>query len=684
MEEQEKNDIKIEEQNIEENKEEQKPEENKEEKVNENKIEEVNNEIKEVKDSNEEVKQENNINEINEEKEKEEKEKKEKEEKERKEKEEKERKEKEEKEKKEKAEKEKLNFEKSLWNKYELLHRRYKTKLECFDNTIEIFNKILGSLKDQQKLINSIISKNYSLFPGSDYTQSTALNLIKKELDNNLTQITSNMDLYKRTMVDQLKKHKEDSKAKEKDFYNQFIKLINKYNDSKVLLEKAKNKYYQSIKAAEMSLKYSKSMKVKNIDNSHESQVTIQKLEDKAKELLNEAKKNYDKYIACLKDANKNREESIEKQKQLIKLYQTFEEKDGELISSLLKAIYNRQREKYQSETDFLAEMDSAIKAINVPNDNINLIKAYNSKEKPDEEIPLDQYDPQIDFEKASNPEDYKINHEIIKSMKTVIPDIMPNFDLEKEGQKQEMRELSKKIFVTNIPFTSDEKKKLMEYLEQKWSQTYFLIYLSKQRTNGRFARTQKLVKDLAEILNLILQTAEKQNDFEAAKNCMILSQTYYYDEKDKDGNNRKKYLIEFILNYKWLRTPGFWRGIIEEMIVKEAKKYMSLNPKEPDLFDKSRKECCDRLSNICFSQLLPYANNMKEFFVDDRLIVKIIDEFVEKYQIQKEFADTIYAGVISDKPEEVEKLRKEYKDNPNFENELMSLEEVKKLKGVA
>ena len=684
MEEQEKDDKKIEEQNIEENKEEQKPEENKEEKVNENKIEEVNNEIKEVKDSNEEVKQENNINEINEEKEKEEKEKKEKEEKERKEKEEKERKEKEEKEKKEKAEKEKLNFEKSLWNKYELLHRRYKTKLECFDNTIEIFNKILGSLKDQQKLINSIISKNYSLFPGSDYTQSTALNLIKKELDNNLSQITSNMDLYKRTMIDQLKKHKEDSKAKEKDFYNQFIKLINKYNDSKVLLEKAKNKYYQSIKAAEMSLKYSKSMKVKNIDNSHESQVTIQKLEDKAKELLNEAKKNYDKYIACLKDANKNREESIEKQKQLIKLYQTFEEKDGELISSLLKAIYNRQREKYQSETDFLAEMDSAIKAINVPNDNINLIKAYNSKEKPDEEIPLDQYEPQIDFEKASNPEDYKINHEIIKSMKTVIPDIMPNFDLEKEGQKQEMRELSKKIFVTNIPFTSDEKKKLMEYLEQKWSQTYFLIYLSKQRTNGRFARTQKLVKDLAEILNLILQTAEKQNDFEAAKNCMILSQTYYYDEKDKDGNNRKKYLIEFILNYKWLRTPGFWRGIIEDMIVKEAKKYMSLNPKEPDLFDKSRKECCDRLSNICFSQLLPYANNMKEFFVDDRLIVKIIDEFVEKYQIQKEFADTIYAGVISDKPEEVEKLRKEYKDNPNFENELMSLEEVKKLKGVA
>ena len=660
--------------NIEEAKDEQNQEENQQENQEENQdgqntIEEQNNEIQENNDSNEE-------------KEKEEKERKEQEEKERKEKEEKERKEKEEKERKEKEEREKYSFEKSLWNKYEFLHKRYKTKLDCFDNTIDIFNKILSSLKDQQKALNTVITKNYSLYPGSDSSQSTALNLIKKELDINLRQITSSMDLYKRT-IEQFKRNKEESKVKEKDAYNQFIKVLTKYNDSRVILEKNKSKYYQSIKAAEMSLKSSKSMKVKNIDNSHESLVTIQKLEDKSKELLNEAKKNYDKYIASLKEANRNREESIERQKQLIKLYQTLEEKDGEIISNLLKIIYNKKVENYQIETDFLAEMDSTIKLINIPNDNTIITKIYYSRDKPDEIIPLVQYEPQIDFEKASNTEDYKINHLIIKAMKTVIPDIMPSFDLEKEDQKQEMRELSKKIFVTNIPFNPEEKKKLLAYLEEKWSQTYFLIYLSKQRTKGKFARTQKLVRDLAEILNLILQSAEKRNDYEAAKNCIILSQTYYYDEKDKEGNVRKKYLIEFILDYKWLRSPGFWRGIIEENIISEAKKFMSLNPKEPDLFNKDRKESCDRLSNICFSQLLPYANNMKEFFVDERLIVKVIDEFVEKYQIQKEFADTIYAGVVSDKPEEVEKLRDEYKNNPNFENELMSLEEVKKQRGL-
>ena len=690
--------------NLEENKD--KEIENQDEQIDKEKVVE-NNENQDNKISTEEKKEEQNIDEekekaqkekkeeqnIDEDKEKEEKEKKEKEKEEKeikekeekeKEKKEKEEKEKKEKEEKEKEEKEKKNFEKNLWNQYEFLHKRYRTKIECFENILDIFNRVLNSLKDQHKVLNTIISKNFTLFPGTDYTQAAGINMIKKQIENKFRQLTSDIDLLKKNLIEHFKKHIDDVKNLEKNSYNQFIKLMSKYADSKNLLEKNKNKYHQSIKVAESSLKNSKSMKVKNIVNSQESQVTIQKLEDKAKSLLDEAKKNYDKYLTSLKDANKNREDTIEKQKQLINLYQSLEEKDGELLTNILKEIYNKQKEDNEGDKYFLGEMDSAIKAINIKRDKVNLINAYNSNEKPDEVIPLVQYQPQIDFEKGSSPEEYKINYEIIKAMKTSIPDLMPNFDIEKEDKKQEMRELSKKIFVTNIPFTEEEKNKLMEFLTTKWSQTYFLIYLSKQRTQGRFSRSQKLVKDLAEILNLILKSAEKENDYTAAKNCMILSQTYYYDEKDKDGNTKKKYLLDYILEYKWLRTPEFWRGIIDKMTVDEAHKYMKLNPKEPSVFDKDKKECIERLSNICFSQLLPYANNMKEFFVDDRLIVKIIDEFVEKYQIQKELADSIYSGVISEKTEEVEKLRKEYQDNPNFENELKSLEEVKKLHGAS
>ena len=586
---------------------------------------------------------------------------------------------KEEQEKKEREEMAKNSFELSLWNKYEIIHQRYKLKMECYENTIEIFSKLLSSLKDHQKVLNTIISKNYILFPGTESTQGNAMNIITKGIEIEFDQLKSSIDLLKKVFIEQFKQHKDKEKNAEKDAYNHFIKVMNKYDDSKNILEKNKTKYYQSIKLAESSLRNSKTLKVKNFDNSNETKNAIQKLEVKAKELLIEAKKNYDKYISSIKEANKNREESIEKQKAMLKMFQSLEEKDGEFNINLLKNYYNRQQEKNEANKIFLEEMNILIQDIDLKKDNQSIIALYNSDEKPDQVIELIQYEPKIDFENASNPDEFKINHEIIIAMKAVFPELIPNFNIEKENKKQEMRELSKKIFVTNIPFTDEEKNKLLDYLKEKWSQTYFLIYLSKQRTKGRFARSQKLVKDLAEILNIILNTAEKEKDYHAAKNCMILSQTYYYDEKNKDGNIKKKYLLDFIINYKWLRSPNFWRGIIQEMIDFEAKNYMKLNPDEPSLFDENNKKSTAKLANICFSQLLPYANNMKEFYMDIRIILKVIDEFVEKYDLPNNLSNTIYSGIVSDKKEEVERMRNEYKNNPNFENELMTVEEVKK-----
>ena len=580
-------------------------------------------------------------------------------------------------------ESEEKSFEQCLWNKYQILHKRYKRKCEYFENAIDIFTRVLNVFKYYQKEINTILQKSYLLFPEPESTQSKALDIIKKGLEMEFSQLSLDVDLLKKVLVDQFKKHKDDARATEKEAHTQFQKILTKYADSKVLMDKNKTKYHQSLKVAESSLRTSKSMKIKNVNNSQDNLVSIKKLEDKSQDLLLEAKKNLDKYSATVRDANKSREEAIDKQAKNLKLYNELEVKDGIFITKIVNDIYNRMKEENQAKATYLNEIEEIIKQINVDADIKNIMKANNSDEKPDELISLEQYSPQINFEKASNPEEYKINHEIIVAMKTIIPDIMPNFDMEKERKKQELRELSKKIFVTNIPFTDEEKQKLMEYLQQKWSQTYFLIYLSKQRTQGRFSRSEKLLKDLAEILNLILKTAEEQNDYEAARNCMILSQTYFYEDKDENGNAKKVYLLEYILEYKWLRTPQFWRGLIEEMTSQEIKKYTNMNPEEPSLFDETNEKSVERLSNIAFSQLLPYCNNMREFFMDDRIVVKIIDEFVEKYHVQKEFAQSIY-DVINSNPEELEKLRQEYKNNPNIENEMLSLEEVKKQRGVA
>ena len=577
------------------------------------------------------------------------------------------------------------SFVKIFWEHYEDLHQRYKKKCDYFENAIDIFSRILNSLKSHQKVLNTIVSKNYILYPDENSTQAKALNSIKKLFEFELSQIDLDIEVYKNNLTEQFRKLRDNHFSIEKENYSQLTKTLSRYNDAKLQLEKYKNKYNQSMKLAESSLRTAKTMKIKSVVSAKENQITLKKLEDKAKDILMEAKKYSDKYSNTLKEAKKIREEVIDKQKSLIEIYEKLELKDYEYFSYNLTPLINRLKEENEAKKVILDELEQDIKSMDNNKDLEGLMESYktdNSDEKPDDLVDLVQYEPQIDFEKASNPEEYKINHEIIVAMKNVFPDIMPNFDIEKESRKQEMRELSKKIFAINVPFTDDEKKKLMDFLQEKWSQNYFLIYLSRQRTQGRFARSQKLINDLADILTLILETSEQEKDYEAARNCMILSQTYYYEEKDKDDKVKKIYLLEFISSCKWFRNPEFWRGIIQTMIDLEIKKYLKNNPDEKSLYDKDKQESRERLSNFCFSQLLPYSNNMREFYMDDRVIIKIIDEFVEKYYVPKEFAESIY-GVINPNQKEIEKFREEYKNNPNLENELLSLEEVRKQRGM-
>jgi hypothetical protein len=124
---------------------------------------------------------------------------------------------------------------------------------------------------------------------------------------------------------------------------------LTKYADSKVLIDKNKNKYYQSLKVAESSLRTSKSMKIKNVNNSQDNLVSIKKLEDKSQDLLLDAKKNLDKYSAAIRDANKSREEAIDKQAKNLKLYNELEVKDGIFITKIVNDMYNRMKEENEA-----------------------------------------------------------------------------------------------------------------------------------------------------------------------------------------------------------------------------------------------------------------------------------------------------------------------------------------------
>ena len=88
-------------------------------------------------------------------------------------------------------------------------------------------------------------------------------------------------------------------------------------------------------------------------------------------------------------------------------------------------------------------------------------------------------------------------------------------------------------------------------------------------------------------------------------------------------------------------------------MTQKEISKSEQINKKNN--LNETTKEFKNRLSNIAFSQVLSYSNSMIEFKINKEDIIRVVDIFVKKYEIEPALAETIYENIKNSKKDEEE-----------------------------
>lgn len=562
-----------------------------------------------------------------------------------------------------------INFKDYFWGKCVDLHERYTLKKITISNIIELFTRLQTSMSNFSKELHSLITKDYILYTEKNSSKYEAMEFIKLILTIQSTQLNVGVEIIKNRILDTLKIQKEEE-ILEKELYNDLKKNISKYEESKINLSKIKDKFYNSAKSAEVAIFQAKEFSFKekerknssNSNNNNDNSINnfnndnndlYTKLEQKSRDNLLDARKNDQKYLEILQETNNYREIVNKKQTDLLKFYENIENKDHQIYTFIIRDYFSYLKTNNSIMKGHLIQMEDKINKINYNQDIISLINIYGSEKKPEKKIKYIPY--KLDFEKDDlNDEKQSLNYQIIMAMKPFIKDLCPNFDIELESKKQEMRDLLQKILDNSI-FSTDDKKQLLLFINEDWGQKSFLFFLSKMRTSGKFCREEELVKYLAEILNKILDFAEKKSDYESAKNCIILSQTYYYEDKN---TMEKKYLVELI-NNKWLKQPVFWRNIIDVMIKEDIEKFRKIKEENEKLNQNEQKES---INNIVFGQIISYINNMKDFKIEKKSIVKIVDEFVEKYKIGNEVSKNIYENIAPEN--ELEQLRKEYKNN--------------------
>ena len=559
---------------------------------------------------------------------------------------------------------EKLSFERDLWGQCNKLHERVIKKKHYLKSLLKSLESIYDAFKDLKKKLDSL-----KILP--DPTISKALYTVNENSDNEepkLYGIPLTISKYIKSLInlidynnqtffhitmgleDLLKKIK-----KEKEEYENFVKCLKNLADNKVIMEKNMKFYHQKMSAAENSVLDLKNVEIRQLSISNDTSVI-------------DAVKPFKIYLDSVKKANEIREESIERQKHLLYKYQSIEEDIGKSNTSFANLIFSFEKYEKESTEEIISDLQVLLNNLSINKRIKQLILDFKGNEKPEKTILFIHFPSTIKFDESDDKMTFEVYKNSVEFIKEKIQQEYPDYDEQFEKDKNDLRELLYKLFKE---YDSEKAKKIKEYLMNAKIHSYFLILLSKLRTNNRYEQDKIMIDFLGDILNNILDKSEQTNNYSNSKNCIILSETFYYNK-----GNEKYYILEKIKNHKWLAKPDYWINYGELMIDPELNKLLESHPDitKEDIFtnnpEKISKNIRKKLSDIIYSQILPFVNNMKDFGISLKNIIEITEGILHKFDFLNDEEKDVVFSLISENKEEVDKLRENYKNKKQLKTE--------------
>lgn len=431
--------------------------------------------------------------------------------------------------------------------------------------------------------------------------------------------------------------------------YENFINIqknfLNKLNE----VENAKNIFLETAKKAELFIyKFiKKTIYKEKIKNQNDF-----KYKEDLKIL---SKFQLEKYISKLNQVNGDLKTFNQNQKNMFTSEKELDIKYNEIFSECLMIFFEHQL--------IIEELINNIKTdILKINENIKkfTLQDFLEKYKPKEEIDLVKYKTNIEFDKCKDAIELSVCLMSYNELAHYIGKY-EEIELLDKNRVLDLFEEINRIINLDDKITDEDNEKLIELLKNDLAQNIFINLLNLIRTSGKYEKSERFISIIGNSLNLILESIEKEKKYERAKYCIILSDTFYYLDKDK----QKRYIFEVIKNNKWLKSSIFWREFI----------YAILKIEFENIDDLQKKNLNNKL---IIKLLLSFVNNMKKFGIDVRIIIKIIDEISQKYNYLNEESYYSIFSVISSDIKKIEEYRKEYKENPNLEKDLYNYEEEK------
>ena len=534
---------------------------------------------------------------------------------------------------------------------YEKLQKRINDKSNFLESAFHSFSDLNKSLKDFLKQVIQYNTKFTSIIksPEEQPIHETC-KLIFQKLINDLEQNSIVIDEY-RTNLNQLLTHFNQ----EKNIYEDLKRINKELDEEKNKLIKNRDTYYKVARDAE------KKIKIFVQNNMHNLSNLSPELKTELNTIVSNPIKCYENYTSSISKVNDLVIKFNNTQNYIFNSLPDLGNEDGVFFFRLVRLYFQclENCEKYlnsnkkQMNNSKTVETNSALKILIEENEN---------KKRYEKKINLVQYQSDINFNSCKNRNEFDICANTVDIInKCINKDIFKDYNYNQELKNYEESILVKKLFEEKGELSDDMENNFLASLNDPSIYYTVIVVLSQLRTNNKLNKSKSLIKCLGKAFNKILDYAEKNKIYDHAKNCIILSQTYYYQESNEKG---KIFLSEEIKNHKWLTSQEFWREFIDCMIRLEFSRLendLNLPYFSADKKMNITKEIKSKFNDVVFSQLLAYITNMIYFIPDKKIVLKISDEFVQKYNyLSNSNLDTLL-GIISQDKEEIEKLRNEY-----------------------
>ena len=525
---------------------------------------------------------------------------------------------------------------------YRLITVEYLKKLSQFQEKFSL--KLLGKEIDTFKYKNINTTHIYSII-------SSIPEIIDKEIDN--------MNLLMCGIESQVNNY--DSIIKEKDvlftkfqiiFEEARKDLLNKYRD----VDRLKDEFMTSMSNTEDTVnKYLYRKEQTTFEQIKNSIIESKKVEKDYKNAINSAKyyeENFESmYQSSISNIKKIICEISNEMKDTITdfliLFKNYNKMQSSEIDLYLPELNNLNEQNTLGKI-IEGSFSTKKKLLCVKPEKYKLkIFQYNNKDNDDILSTNPILNLEDGFDEMPTIKDEVILY-IFKTMKENFELINDNnMNIKTEEEKMRCLNITERILSLEDPKMKEDKnseptkkdlEELNSLLDAHRNRVVFLQKLSEYRIKGKYELKKKTFEILGNLFKTVINTIERDSDFHSVNYAIIISQTYYVKKND----NSKYYLMKVIQNNGIFKSKKFWVEFMEYSISKEIVNSVNIDVKNGTILTTNNKESEGKKSNIAFTQIINYIDNMIEFGVDKETIKEIIFPVVTKYKINKESFETI------------------------------------------